>query len=66
MHAEMRLQFTLDIPDNKLDVSNPGFLDILCNIVALKTVLQISLLNQEYNLNWRKGSRRSEVFDARK
>ena len=49
-----------------LDVCNAGFLDLSGNIVAFKTVLQKSLLDQECYFDWSESPRRSEVFDARK
>ncbi len=52
MHSDMGLQFPLDIQDDMFDVSDASFLDILGNMMALKSVLQISLLNQECNFDW--------------
>ena len=65
MHADMRLQLTLNIPDDVLDVRDTSLLDFPGNVMAFEAVLQIPLFDEERDFDRREGTRRREALDAR-
>jgi len=64
MHSNVRLQLTLDIPEDVLNVGNASIVDFLPDIVSLETVLQIAFLDQERNFYRGKRTGRCQVLDA--
>ena len=53
MHADMRLQLTLDIPDDVLNVRDTRLLNFPGNVMAFKAVLQIPLFDEERDFDRR-------------